>query len=52
MKNIGGFDMCFETAVGCILLSAALVGYAVHMATRNINWALHMFYFKQLLSSL
>jgi hypothetical protein len=43
--------MCFESAVGCTLLAVALIGYIVSKAIGNINWALHLFYLKKLLST-
>lgn len=43
--------MCFEYVVGFTSLALALVGYVISYAFKNVNWALHMFYFKKWLSA-
>jgi hypothetical protein len=39
--------MCFERTVGCILLALVFAGYMISRVIRNVNWALHMHYFRK-----
>jgi hypothetical protein len=45
-KYLEALIMCFESAVGCVLLTLALVGYVVSRFAVNVNWALHMYYLR------